>query len=132
MTAVDLTSDGLSKLEDIKKFGLKRPLARAPPDTLFDSHNHFYSCLDIIADCQAPWELTRVVSRTNSSRTPLKYWKRDSLVVLQEILENPRIKEKCVWAPTKEYNADGERIYTDMHTTEWWWNVQVRCDHAKN
>jgi hypothetical protein len=54
-----------------------------------------------------------------------KAWMRNPLAVLQEILENPTLKDKVVWAPQKAYDATGNRVFTDLHTSEWWWEIQV-------
>ena len=54
----------------------------------------------------------------------VKFYARDSLAVLQEILENPALADKCVWEPERVTNGDGERVYTDMHDSEFWWNTQ--------
>jgi len=63
-----------------------------------------------------------------------RYYRKDSLAALQEILENPGLDGKCKWAPIKEFNEDNERIFTDMHTSDWWWEMQVRStvSHANS
>ena len=125
LTAKDLSTPRLSSRANIFKWGLKRPGSRLPEDSLFESHREFYSCLDIIADCQSTWESVDIMDSSSPPKIFTKYWKRDSLAVLQEILENPAIKDKCVWEPQKNYNSEGERVYTDMHTGDWWWDIQV-------
>jgi len=30
-----------------------------------------------------------------------------------------------VYAPRREYDHNGTRIYTEMHTADWWWDLQV-------
>jgi len=30
-----------------------------------------------------------------------------------------------VYAPRPEYDQSGQRIYAEMHTADWWWDVQV-------
>lgn len=93
----------------------------------FSSYNDFITCLDIIRNTQAPWVQREIKWKPGSTtwRGHIKYWQRDSLAVLQEMLENPALKDFCVWAPVQETSEDGERIYTDIHTSEWWWNIQV-------
>jgi len=29
------------------------------------------------------------------------------------------------YAPVREYNSSGERLYSEMHTADWWWDTQV-------
>ena len=54
-----------------------------------------------------------------------RVWMRDPLGVLQEILDNPLIKDKVVWAPRKIYDSNNQRVYTDLYTSDWWWETQV-------
>ena len=30
-----------------------------------------------------------------------------------------------VYAPRREYDQSGQRIYAEMHMADWWWDVQV-------
>ena len=29
------------------------------------------------------------------------------------------------YAPIREYDSSGERLYSEMHTADWWWDMQV-------
>lgn len=99
------------------------------PNTAFSSHADFIDRLDQMAKCYVPWkerEIKPPVSQPSGEwYATVRYWAKDSLAVLQEILDNPQLKEKCVWTPGKEFNSEGERVYTDIHTGDWWMNVQV-------
>lgn len=99
------------------------------PEVGFSSYADFISRLDILRSCHASWVERKIYPRSVGQRSQwdgkVSYWAKDPLAVLQEILENENLKDKCVWAPVKEYSADGERIYTDLHTADWWWSVQV-------
>jgi len=101
------------------------------PDTAFSSHADFIGRLDQMAKCYCPWKEREIKPRAGQESgewyTSVRYWAKDSLAVLQEILDNPELKGKCVWAPAKEFNSEGERVYTDMHTGDWWMNIQVSC-----
>ena len=35
-------------------------------------------------------------------------------------------RDDFVYAPYREYNPNGQRIYAEMHTVDWWWDVQVQ------
>jgi hypothetical protein len=54
-----------------------------------------------------------------------KYWFRNSLGVLREILPNPRVAKHCKWAPERLETIDGKRVYGDVYTADWWWKKQV-------
>ena len=86
----------------------------------------FHSCLDEMASVMTPWQSILIKGDDNlPKQEPVRYWLRDSLAVLQEILENPELVDHCVWGPVRQRNSEGERVYTDMHTGDWWWKVQV-------
>ena len=92
----------------------------------FQSVGHFHSCLDEMASVMVPWQSILIKSDHNiCEQEPVRYWLRDSLAVLQEILEIPELADHCVWGPIKQRNSEGERVYTDMHSGDWWWKVQV-------
>ena len=92
----------------------------------FQSVAQFHSCLDEMASVMTPWQSILIKGDDNlPEQEPVRYWLRDSLAVLQEILENPELIDHCVWGPVRQRNSEGERVYTDMHTGDWWWKVQV-------
>ena len=93
----------------------------------FRSYEDFISRIDEMAPNQSKWDGRRFSGNVNEHlfAKGLRYWVRDPLVVVQEILENKSLVDKCVWAPRKIINGEGERVYTDLHDTDWWWDVQV-------
>jgi len=30
-----------------------------------------------------------------------------------------------LYAPIREYYSSGERLYSEMHTADWWWDMHV-------
>jgi len=86
----------------------------------FTSHRDFLNRLDEMMTCQAQWQDTFVSEQRAGAEwgTDLKYWKRDPLAVLQEILENPALADKCVWRPRRVFNGEGSHVYGDMDTGE--------------
>ena len=34
-------------------------------------------------------------------------------------------RSEMVYPPVREYNSSGERLYSEMHTADWWWDTQV-------
>jgi len=77
--------------------------------------------------CQSLWKSVYPCSGTCEQIRPVNmhFWARDSLAVLQEILETPALADKCLWNPRRVTNADGERVYTDIGDSDWWWDMQV-------
>jgi Plavaka transposase len=94
----------------------------------FSSNFDFLARLDELQSTMTPWTSVDISNEGGdmSWGPKLTYWKRDTLAVLQEILENPNLKDKCVWAPSQRFGSNHERVYTDMDSTEWWWETQVR------
>lgn len=117
-TAKKLTTPRTESLARIKKWGVKSPDQHLPDDILFNSTQHFLNCIDELSSCQAPWNSAHIINDANPMKSPIVYWYRDSLAVLQEILENVDLAEKCVWTPQRRFNEDGERVYTDLFTAD--------------
>jgi len=112
----------MSTRSDIKKWGVREPGIECD-NGLFRSITEFYKRLDDIQATQAAWLECDIEDRKGQFKC--KAWMRDPMAVLQEILDNPMIKDKVVWAPRKMYDQAGNRVYTDLYTTDWWWEMQV-------
>ena len=93
-------------------------------DVGFSSLREFYSRFEELSQLQVPWQSTSIKDDIELKKD-IEYFHRDSLAMLQEILDNPDIASSCVWAPLRQFNGDGQRVYTDMNTADWWWNNQV-------
>lgn len=112
----------MSTRPDIKKWAVTEPGIEGHSG-LFRSVTEFYKRLDDIQATQVPWLECDVEDRKGEFKC--RYWMRDPVAVLQEILDNQTIKDKVVWAPRKMYDQTGNRVYTDLHSTDWWWQMQV-------
>ncbi|KAI5980843.1 hypothetical protein EDD15DRAFT_2185860, partial [Pisolithus albus] len=58
----------------------------------------------------------------------LELWRRDPVECVRELMGNPAFREVMSYVPERAYtDAKGEnRIYDEMWTGEWWWDVQKR------
>lgn len=54
-----------------------------------------------------------------------EYFYQDPITCIRHLLLQPAYKKNMVYAPTIEYNGAGERMYGEMHTADWWWEMQV-------
>jgi len=54
-----------------------------------------------------------------------EFWFRDSLEVLKDIASDSRLASDMKWAPQKNYNERGQRIYSELWSADWWWRKQV-------
>jgi len=125
--ARSLSTPRLESATLVKRIAVDGSPAFIKEEAAFSSHRDFVSRLDEMMECQTPWEAVTIADKDarESWAADLRYWKRDSLAVLQEILENTALVDKCVWGPSKRFNADNERVYTHMDSRDWWWNMQA-------
>ena len=58
----------------------------------------------------------------------MEFYHRNILNCIQSIYGDPEFAQDLVVIPERHYTDEGqtERIYTEMHTGDWWWAVQVR------
>lgn len=60
---------------------------------------------------------------------------RDIVESLQELYGDPTFTQYLIHRPERHYTMQSgsherQRVYHDMHTGNWWWEVQVRIYHA--
>ena len=54
------------------------------------------------------------------------FFYRDIVQCVEYLLSQPAYWDDIVYAPVREHNETGERLYSEMHTADWWWETQVR------
>jgi hypothetical protein len=103
----------------------------------FPSFKNRYGVQQLVAsmpDHQAlgEWELhTLEDMRWNHNRQrPIQYWNRDINKCMTWLMWQPAYAEHLIFAPQHCYNSDTppKRLYTEMHTADWWWETEVRRD----
>jgi len=55
----------------------------------------------------------------------LPFFYRDILGCVRYLLRQSAYRENLVYAPRREYDPSGQRIYAEMHTADWGWDLQV-------
>jgi len=120
-----LTTPTISTNSDINKWGVKRHGLPDQRSALFNSVEDFKSRIDELCEMVAPWMKGQIVDTSGEVSGEFTFYYRDTLAVLQEILANAHLKEKCVWSPVRKYDPDGNRVYTDIHTGDWQWRMQA-------
>jgi len=40
-------------------------------------------------------------------------------------------RSDMVYTPIREYDSSGDRVYSEMHTADWWWDTQVEIGPDK-
>jgi len=92
-------------------------------EAAFASSGKFFSKIDDLRRAGTSW-LPSVYKDPETDKD-IQYHRRDPLAVLQEIFEDKSFANQFVTAPVKEYNSEKERIYSDLHNTNDWWDMQV-------
>jgi hypothetical protein len=61
---------------------------------------------------------------SESNSEPIIYYCRNPIEIAEWLLSQPCHRNDMVYGPVREY-VDGQRIYSEMHTADWWWEMQV-------
>ena len=58
----------------------------------------------------------------------LELWYRDPVECIRDLISNPLFNGKTSYAPENHFEdaAGNTRIWSEMNTGDWWWEVQVR------
>lgn len=53
------------------------------------------------------------------------FYYRNPVTCIEFLLRQSAFKEHMTYAPVREYNDENERVYSELHTGDWWWRMQV-------
>ena len=53
------------------------------------------------------------------------FWYRNPVTCIEFLMKQPAFREHMAYAPRKEYNEVGERMYSEIKSGDWWWRKQV-------
>ena len=84
--------------------------------------------LNAIVDKKLPGRLAFTCWDFSVGGETLHFHHRDILDCIQALYGDPEFARDLIFVPERHY-ADQEQtcqLYSDMHTGEWWWAVQVR------
>ena len=65
----------------------------------------------------------------DASRT-VPFFYRNVLDCVRYLLRQIADRDDFVYLPRQEYDHSGNRIYAEMHTVDWWWDVQVQLSNS--
>ncbi|KAI0357791.1 hypothetical protein OH77DRAFT_1583444 [Trametes cingulata] len=128
-----LVTSGLTQ-SSIEQY-LKLKITRERTKPSFESKYLFFKKIDALPASQAPWQvevLEAVGDRLGEDGKPrterVEVWKRDVVDCVRELMGNPLFRDAVRYAPERQYaDAEGKtRIYGNMWTANWWWDVQTR------
>ena len=55
-----------------------------------------------------------------------RFFYRNPVECIEFLMQQPAFREHMSYAPAKEFNDAEERIYSEVKSSDWWWNEQVR------
>ena len=53
------------------------------------------------------------------------FYYRNIVSCIHYLIRLVAYKEHMVYAPIREYDSNGDQLYSEMHTADWWWETQV-------
>jgi hypothetical protein len=60
------------------------------------------------------------------------FYYRNVIDCVRYLIRQVAYRPDMVYAPIREYDSSGDRLYSEMHTADWWWETQVRNSSGKN
>ena len=65
--------------------------------------------------------------QVDNGRRSLLFFYRNILDCVRYLLRQIAYRDDFIYTPWREYDSEGQRVYSEMHTADWWWDVQVQC-----
>jgi len=53
------------------------------------------------------------------------FYYRNSIDCVLYLIRQVAYSSDMVYTPLGEYDSSGQRLYSEMHTADWWWDMQV-------
>lgn len=99
----------------------------------FTTGESFYKALNRMHGGAPSWQdgEIEIVENIKPSSTTSFYY-RNVVDCAHYLLRQPCYTEDMIFAPVREYDGDGHRMFSEMHTASWWWDTQVRAITSLN
>jgi hypothetical protein len=100
----------------------------------FENGNSIQKLVANMPDNLAPgeWELHTLedMKWSDNHQRPIKYWSRDIIKSMRWLMGQPANDKHVIYAPQHDFKGDTppKRLYTEMHTADRWWEIQVLTD----
>ena len=95
----------------------------------FKSAHTLHRRLDELPRAGPVWKSVTLSPKIGAPKggTPPVLFYRDPIGAIQYLLSNSALQEGIRWSPRKVFEDEGKtrRLYSDMSTGDWWWDVQV-------
>ena len=102
-----------------------------PPESRFDSYQHFTDTIDNI-EYNLPWtsailDVPPALKKANSGwNVPLTFHYRNAMDCIRSLFGQPSFLDHMDYASKRLFDAQGNRIYTDLSSSNWWWEIQTK------
>lgn len=106
------------------KLNLHHGPAQGPPSGLsFQSGQTLRKKLKVMVESSLPpWSKRTLILTPNIQ--PF-FYTRDILPCVAYLLRQAAFRKHMVYAPVKEFDGEGHRVFAEMHTADWWNDMQV-------
>ena len=78
------------------------------------------------------WELHTLedMKWNDNHQCHINYWSRHIIKSMRWLMGQPAYAKHRIYAPQRCFNSDTppKRLYTEMHTADWWWETQETRD----
>jgi len=64
--------------------------------------------------------------QVDDGKRTLPFFYRMVLDCVIYLLHQIAYRDDFLYAPRREYDTNGQRIYAEMHAADWWWDLQVQ------
>jgi len=61
----------------------------------------------------------------DDGRHATTFYYRNIIDCVRYLIRQVAYSSDMVYAPIREYDSSGEQLYSEMHTADWWWDMQV-------
>ncbi|TDL30148.1 Zn-finger domain-containing protein [Rickenella mellea] len=119
---------------------LELPITRNRSDLSFHNNYAFLKKIDQLP-IGADWKCDLVTvqgdqrdAEGNIMMEEVELWRRDPVECVRELIGNPAFRDGMAYAPEKAFtsdNPDGDRIYDEMWTGNWWWKTQEKVPKGR-
>jgi len=69
--------------------------------------------------------LTWTEAVIGDGRHTTTFYYRNALDCVRYLVRQVAYRSGMVYAPIRDYHSSGERLYSEMHTADWWCDIQV-------
>ena len=69
--------------------------------------------------------LTWTEATMDDEKHSTTFYYRNVIGCVRYLIRQIAYRPDMVYAPIREYDSSGDRLYSEMHTADWWWETQV-------